>query len=1520
MKTQFSTTCDMLRSLFALLAAITLFASAPRAPAQGDTVTISAAEFQRMVYSAHLLTKLEEKPELDASLQVLLEWQRRNPYADPAALGEVLRQALARYSNTAPAYVKIFGYRDEVFAAYLEALGQAPGRTNFVSANLSLLNQFMLGPADYATGSAAELIHAGNQRLRVSEGEGAERQALVDSCTDRAWGNAAFGRALDVLLVPETLVSWAASPAEIITNTNSPLHGNPTMETLLALSQASGNGSLTISSNQLMTLFTDETQTLWDTVHTNLALRAELNQSQPDLLAYLNDPAAIDANVQHEAVVKQGQARKIASATAAILVQSKLVEARAPLLPLPKEMKGISGAMSSMAKGLSVFNSAANGNWTKIMASGDFISAGIQVFNLLTGVESPEDKIVREIGNIKALIGDLSTNMNYRFDRVDQSLTQVFDTLNQQFDKIVIIGTRIDHIDGDLDVIRQDLVDVQTDLHRLERHLSSYVNQLYARGLNEAFNTYLGYEARHLGQMMSPYAYTDNAEPKFFTHARDNSVDRLSSPYQDRDYTPAGLYWELTEAGGGTTNRLDQNLSYLKQYLSLKLSQTTDGPLPLANPRDWFVGAYAYVQLSVENPVYYRTLIDPVFGLDLITGRGVELTNFFHSLTFKGTNLNWDLHQALLSNYSGKLGTFLSQVNAAEQNYAAASATPWLETWRQWEHAVPRATSAAREVQRLPLNPSQIARVAAGSEHSLALKQDRTVIGWGRNDYGQASIPAGATNVVAIAAKHEHSLALKQDGTVVGFGANSLGQTNVPEGLSNVVAIATSGIHCLAAKTDGSVVAWGYTGHGACDVPTGLSNVVGVAASDAERDMTSSLALKADGTIVEWGDATGIPPGLSNVVAIAAGDWHYLALKANGTVVAWGYNGSAGETNVPGGLSNVVAIAAGEHHSLALQTNGIMVAWGESSSGQCAVPVGLTNVVAIAGGGNESLAVLDDGTVLTLPRTARSAPVPADLTDAVAIAAGAMHSLALRDDGTVAGWGAGTFVADPEDSANYGQALIPTTATNVAAVAAGRDHSLALKNNGTVVGWGYNWAGQATGVPNTVAPYASTGVVKVAGQTLSNAVAIAAGSWHSLGLKADGKVVGWGENYHGQINAPAGATNVVAVAAGGGHSLALRADGTVVGWGYNVAGQATGVRTTSSPYNSTGVVVVAGRTLTNVVAIAAGYAHSLGLKADGTVVGWGDNYRLQITLPGGLSNVVAIAAGDYHGLALKADGTVAGWGGNDLGQATGVTYGAPGSVVLGGQPLTNVVAIAAGADFSCFLLTTGPKNTGTTLLRGAVPGRVMSMLRDFNVNEHVLTNLDLGLHEAALELSGSKALLQAVLELGLPYTLERDDVLHGFFYGSDPLADLDVARQLVSAEATRLDAASAAPPLVLQHLAPSRFTCFTNRLHARLSELAAGGQPETPRLVGHTLRLLNLLREAWDTVPPPTLEIGRTTNSLWLVLYAEPYAHYTLQYSDNLRVPGWLSTTITNLHNEQSIAPPVSGGSQRFYRTARPAP
>jgi alpha-tubulin suppressor-like RCC1 family protein len=62
---------------------------------------------------------------------------------------------------------------------------------------------------------------------------------------------------------------------------------------------------------------------------------------------------------------------------------------------------------------------------------------------------------------------------------------------------------------------------------------------------------------------------------------------------------------------------------------------------------------------------------------------------------------------------------------------------------------------------------------------------------------------------------------------------------------------------------------------------------------------------------------------------------------------------------------------------------------------------------------------------------------------------------------------------------------------------------------------------------------------------------VAAGRWHSLGLKKDGSIVAWGGNSDGQCDVPEPNTNFIAVAAGWWHSLGLKKDGSIVAGGNN---------------------------------------------------------------------------------------------------------------------------------------------------------------------------------------------------------------------------------------------------------------------------------------------------------------------------------------------------------------------------------
>ncbi|MEY2881209.1 MAG: hypothetical protein RLZZ15_3589, partial [Verrucomicrobiota bacterium] len=276
------------------------------------------------------------------------------------------------------------------------------------------------------------------------------------------------------------------------------------------------------------------------------------------------------------------------------------------------------------------------------------------------------------------------------------------------------------------------------------------------------------------------------------------------------------------------------------------------------------------------------------------------------------------------------------------------------------------------------------------------------------------------------------------------------------------------------------------------------------------------------------------------------------------------------------------------------------------------------------------------------------------------------------------------------DNVTKSYSMVPAGLSNVVAVAGGANHALALQADGTVVAWGDNSHGQCS------IPFG-----------LNSVVSISACRSASGAVQGSGRVVLWGELSPAQAKLPPDLFGVRQIALGADHVLALKRDGTITGWGGNQYGQATpppGLNSIlqvaagnnfSVALRADGVVVRWGVTLGGVpfpvgftlgTAIAAGANHALVLQQDGTVVAWGGNASRQAEVPSGLTDVIAIAAGDDHSVALRKDGTVVAWGSSGVGQAE-VPPALPRCTAIGASALDTFVVVDNRA-----VITTSPQS------------------------------------------------------------------------------------------------------------------------------------------------------------------------------------------------------------------------------------
>ena len=300
-------------------------------------------------------------------------------------------------------------------------------------------------------------------------------------------------------------------------------------------------------------------------------------------------------------------------------------------------------------------------------------------------------------------------------------------------------------------------------------------------------------------------------------------------------------------------------------------------------------------------------------------------------------------------------------------------------------------------------------KIAFGTRHAVALRNNGDVLTWGGNVGCQLGRRAGNSNAVPglvmrnvkeIAAASEHTLVLTTDGKVYGWGTDGkaigTGEYDQCEGpalveslADKVIAhIATGYDFSVAVTTDGNLYCTGDNSMLQCPVGRGgtttfapvpiaelAGKVVGVASGSFH-----TLALLRDGTVYAFGrgrdgqlgngrvlNGQGAVADLTNVTAISAGTWHSAAIRNDGTAWVWGNNqksqmcdGATANRAVPTRVETlpadvkVVGVSAGSHATFIRATNGALYGCGDNQFGPLGAdkPPVVPKPVLIASGTN----------------------------------------------------------------------------------------------------------------------------------------------------------------------------------------------------------------------------------------------------------------------------------------------------------------------------------------------------------------------------------------------------------------------------------------------------------------------------------------------------------------------------------------------------------------------------------------
>jgi alpha-tubulin suppressor-like RCC1 family protein len=328
---------------------------------------------------------------------------------------------------------------------------------------------------------------------------------------------------------------------------------------------------------------------------------------------------------------------------------------------------------------------------------------------------------------------------------------------------------------------------------------------------------------------------------------------------------------------------------------------------------------------------------------------------------------------------------------------------------------------------------------------------------------------------------------------------------------------------------------------------------------------------------------------------VKAGESHTVMLRSNGTLWTCGDNflgqlgdGTTTASNVPiriGTATDWVAISAGQFHTLAIKADGSLWAWGDNTYGQ--LGIGTTDLVH---------------------------PLPVQVgaeTNWDKISAGDYHTVAMKKDGTIWAWG------DSADGTlgtgeTYSGIIVPTP-TQIGtdkwkAIATGRGHTMAVRADGVLFGFGANGVGQLGDQTNLE----GRNPIQIGVDTDWADVTVRGDQ--TVARKTNNKLFTWGENADGQLgdgtlankDLPTKVDDAAwaAIASGNGHTVALKDDGSLWAWGDNAEGQCGGG---DAEVGKSRVRPLQISTAKDFVAIDAGEAHTVAMKANGTIWAIGDN-------------------------------------------------------------------------------------------------------------------------------------------------------------------------------------------------------------------------------------------------------------------------------------------------------------------------
>lgn len=634
-----------------------------------DPVSVSAASFQRDLFIAGDVARLSDPANTEDLVleRVLQALYTDNPGLNPTAAANdvtALRNA-ASVPSAATGLTEGANARIEAVLVALHAAHPAGA----VASALAAVSQDAVGEvaADSPSGGAnpTSVVQTGeNGDTLESNGSFAPSQVLKRSASLVSTDHS-FGVARDALWQAASHESIFASAADLLANTPS-LASNPAVAAIAAMRD--GNGVIDTTAGAIVGSATNPASN---------TVGAALADLQTQEAGAFSEAAAVATGQETQAGAQQQSAALLAS------MNQDRTAATIGALTLPGKSNDATYASeagtAAAAAGtivLTLGNYAAK-NITAGIATGNIVGAGLSLVPTilnLTGLTSsgpdPDEIILQQLTALSNQVQSFQTEVNGRFDTVDQGLMNVLEGVSNLSNQIGQVTQQlnqaqltINQADSKITGVYDQVTQLQGSIDTLQANIYQALANDDQGALQTEIDTVIGYQKANgtplpQDQFAAAAAYLHNFATFTAAHSPIINGDKPSFAAQD-------VAAQLATGVSSNVDYLDQ-LPAQRGWRSGTLSGASSTS-PLPDPDAWALAARAYSQLLLENPAY----VTPRYRgwLADIEQEGAQLSTMVSAIgagdTTDGT------HSAL---FNDALCSYTSTANASAATWCPTSA------------------------------------------------------------------------------------------------------------------------------------------------------------------------------------------------------------------------------------------------------------------------------------------------------------------------------------------------------------------------------------------------------------------------------------------------------------------------------------------------------------------------------------------------------------------------------------------------------------------------------------------------------------------------------------------------------------------------------------------------------------------------------------------------------------------------------------------------------------------------------